>query len=114
MATTILNPEEESQFQREYSIYAKNTGMSKNPDDPEHYYDYRGAWKGGAKLNKIKSGEHMDSRFKLEGHPRTYVDPRTDKGSAQKSKGYEKTYAKGGAVRGHGIEQKGRTKGRII
>lgn len=109
---TKLSPEEEKKFQEDYAKYSKNTGMNPNPDKKEHYYDYRGLWKETGKLPE--AGEHGDSRYKLPGHPRTYVDPKTDKGSLTPKKGYEKTYRKGGEVRGHGCEIRGKTKGRMI
>jgi len=92
---TKLEPDEEQKFQSDYSNYAKNTGMNKNPDDPKHYYDYRGLWKDTGSLPG--KGEHGDSRFKIEGHPRTYVNEK-GVGSAVPKKGYEKTYAKGGSI----------------
>lgn len=111
---TKLDTPEEARFKNDYATYAKNTGMSANPDDVEHYYDYRGAWKSGVDLTKVKPEDHLSSQFKLEGHPRTYVDPKTGKGSKQQVEGYKKTYKKGGVVRGHGSETKGKTKGRFI
>jgi hypothetical protein len=111
---TKLSPDEESQFQSDYAEYAKNTGMSPNPDDKEHYYDYRGAWKSGVDLTGVDVNDHLTSKFKLPGHPRTYVNPQTDEGSAKPKKGYVKTYKKGGTVRGHGCELRGKTKGRFV
>jgi hypothetical protein len=113
-AATKLDPDEEKKFQEDYAKYAKNTGMSRNPDDKEHYYDYRGAWKNGADLTGADVGSHLDSRYKLPGHPRTYVNPKTDEGSPTPKKGFNKTYRKGGEVRGHGCEIRGKTKGRMV
>ena len=110
---TKLSEDEEQQFQKDYSTYAKATGMNADPDNPKHYYDYRGLWKETGKLPA--PGEHGDSRFKLEGHPRTYVNPKTGKGSATRKAGYEKTYKQGGYVRAaDGIVQRGKTKGRMV
>ena len=101
------------QFKEDYAAYSKATGMSPIPDDPRHYYDYRGLWKETGKLPQ--PGEHGDSRFKTEGHPRTYVDPKTGKGSATSKPGYEKTFKHGGYVKAaDGIAQRGRTKGRMV
>ena len=93
---TKLSKEEEQKFKEDYAKYSKATGMNPNPDDPRHHYDYRGLWKETGKLPDPK--EHGDSRFKTEGHPRTYVDPKTDKGSATPKPGYEKTYSQGGRL----------------
>jgi len=108
---TKLEPDEEQKFQVDYSNYAKNTGMNENPDDSKHYYDYRGLWKDTGSLPG--KGEHGDSKFKLEGHPRTYVNEK-NKGSVVPKKGYKKTNAKGGFIRGNGCEVKGKTKGRFV
>ena len=86
--------------------------MNKNPDDPKHYYDYRGLWKDTGSLPG--KGEHGDSKFKIEGHPRTYVNEK-GVGSAVPKKGYEKTYVKGGRVksassRADGCAIRGRTR----
>ena len=110
---TTLSDEDEVKFQQDYADYAKTTGMNPNPDSPKHYYDYRGLWKEEGKLPG--PGEHGDSRFKLPGHPRTYVNPKTDKGSATPKKGYEKTLKTGGYVRSaDGIAKRGKTRGRVI
>jgi hypothetical protein len=113
-AVTKLEPEEEKKFQGDYAKYSKNTGMSANPDDKEHYYDYRGAWKSGIDLTSKDVGDHLDSQHKLPGHPRTYVNPKTDEGSTTPKEGYDKTYKKGGNVRGHGCEVRGKTRGKMI
>ena len=108
---TKLSSTDEEKFKKDYESYSKATGMNPNPDAPQHYYDYRGLWKEtGGKLPG--PNQHADSKFKLPGHPRTYVNPRTDEGSATPKKGYEKTYKKGGFVRSaDGIVKKGHTKG---
>jgi len=116
---TQLPEDEEAQFQKDYADYAKATKMNPNPDEPKHYYDYRGLWKSEGKLPG--PGEHGDSRFKLQGHPRTYVDEKTGKGSAKPKAGYINTTvqkAKGGKVsassRGDGCCVRGKTKGRMV
>lgn len=94
---TKLPPDEEEMFQIDYADYSKATGMNPDPDKKEHYYDYRGLWKTTGELPG--PGEHGDSRFKLPGHPRTYVNPKTDEGSETPKAGFIKTKAKGGVVR---------------
>jgi ketosteroid isomerase-like protein len=65
------DPQQEAKFQDWYKRNFVSRGLNPNPDDPQHFYDYRGAFKAG--LQPGADG-HMDSRFKLPGHPRTYVD----------------------------------------
>lgn len=68
---SFSDPKQEAKFQNWYKQNFVSRGLNPNPDDPKHFYDYRGAFKAG-----LKPGDdgHMDSRFKLPGHPRTYVD----------------------------------------
>ncbi|KKL18043.1 hypothetical protein LCGC14_2479460, partial [marine sediment metagenome] len=63
--------QEEVGFQNWYQQKAGEQGLNPNPDDPLHFYDYRAAFKAGAKPDK--SG-HWPSKFKLKGHPREIVD----------------------------------------
>lgn len=117
---TQLSEDDEAQFQKDYAAYSKATGMNPNPGERRHYYDYRGLWKEEGKLPG--PGEHGDSRFKLPGHPRTYVDEKTGKGSKKPKAGYINTTvenkAKGGKVsassRGDGCAVRGKTRGRIL
>jgi hypothetical protein len=67
-----LPPEEETQFQGWYSDVSRRTGLSPNPDDREHYYDYRRAWQDGVPVPS--EGSHWPSRYKLRGHPRLFVN----------------------------------------
>ena len=69
---TKLTPEEETEFQKQYKTIALKQGINLNPDDPEHFYDYRAAFKAG-QLKPDQIG-HFPSKFKLPGHPRTIVD----------------------------------------
>ncbi|MDQ5870842.1 MAG: hypothetical protein M3547_01365 [Acidobacteriota bacterium] len=61
---------DEAAFQRWYQAIALANGLNANPDAPEHFYDYRGAYRAGATPDE--SG-HWPSQFKQEGHPRTYL-----------------------------------------
>lgn len=72
---TKLSPAEESKFQKWYRDIAKKTGIDENPDDPEHMYDYRGAYKAGMVPEIGMDGEyHWPSQFKDPDHPTRYVD----------------------------------------
>lgn len=73
---TELSPWDEYYFQKWYQDWAQRTGINPNPDDPEHYYDYRGAWKEGVSpaWDEEDKRYHWDSRFKVEGHPRMILD----------------------------------------
>lgn len=68
---TKLTPDEEILFQEWYKEHARCIGINPNPDDPEHYYDYRGAYKAGMGPD---SSNHWLSVFKLEGHPNMVVN----------------------------------------
>ena len=61
----------EARFQSWYATKAKKLGLDPNPDDPEHYYDYRAAFRAGVEPDATG---HWPSEFKLEGHPRMVVD----------------------------------------
>lgn len=50
-----------------------NTTINDNPDDPRHFYDYRGLYQQEGAIRPDEAG-HLPSRFKQEGHPRTIVD----------------------------------------
>ena len=72
---TSLTPREEAQFQKWYDEYATARPMSnvsKNPDDIEHYYDYRGYWKNN-KYRVLPPDRHFPDTYKLPGHP-TFSD----------------------------------------
>ncbi|MBA7491705.1 hypothetical protein ES702_02253 [subsurface metagenome] len=69
---TKLVPREEYRFRKDYKEMAVKKGLSSNPDDPLHYYDYRGLWKETGKLEPDETG-HFPSKYKLKGHPDMYV-----------------------------------------
>tara|TARA_R100001443_G_scaffold1969_3_gene6790 strand:+ start:432 stop:728 length:297 start_codon:yes stop_codon:yes gene_type:complete len=60
----------EKDFLDWYSEIAEKTGISADPNDPRHYYDYRSAYKSGATTNKEG---HLPSRFKHDLHPNRYI-----------------------------------------
>jgi hypothetical protein len=74
--TAELDSAKESSFQQWYADRAKKTGVSPNPDDPEHYYDYRAAFEAGdePEWNAEDQSYHWPSQHKLEGHPRMVLD----------------------------------------
>lgn len=43
--------------------------MNANPDEPEHYYDYRGYWKNGPEPMSLFTNEHLPDTWKVPGHP---------------------------------------------
>ena len=103
---------DEQAFQQWYSNYAGQQGLDPNPDDPRHFYDYRGAFASGAQPD---ASGHMPSQFKTEGHPRMVIDGVNTKtgqsarsmykpGSKERAELLKfvlrkKKYAKGGIVR---------------
>jgi len=55
-------------------------GIDKDPEHPEHYYDYKAAFKAGEPIPK--KGEHMSSKYKSPLHPRRFLpgdDPSVNK-----------------------------------
>ena len=58
-------------FEEWYSNVAKNLEISSNPDDVEHFYDYRAAHKAGEPIPE--SGQHMSSKYKSPLHPNRFV-----------------------------------------
>lgn len=63
---TKLDPIEEQEFQKWYKSQAVVNGISLNPDDKEHYYDYRGFWKENRGKSNIG---HFTDKYKIPGHP---------------------------------------------
>jgi hypothetical protein len=72
---TQLSPEDEDQFQFWYKFWAKKTGISLDPDDPKHYYDYRASYMHGQnpELDKESGEYHWQSKFKDDLHPNRYI-----------------------------------------
>ena len=61
---------EEAEFQKIYGKYAKQYGLNKNPDDPNHHYDYRAAIRAGHKPDKTG---HWPSVYKEDAHPDRFI-----------------------------------------
>ena len=73
----LINDEEEKEFnelefQKTYKEMAIKQGLSLDPDDPKHFYDYRALYKETGKLEPDKTG-HFPSKYKLEGHPNMVI-----------------------------------------
>lgn len=70
---TKLNNRDERRFGSWYNKYAEGQGLSVNPDDPRHGYDYRGLWKDSsvkerqAFLNALQDN-HMPDTYKQPWH----------------------------------------------
>jgi len=62
---------QETKFQDWYGGHAERLGLNPNPDDPQHFYDYRSAFKAGAEPDETG---HWPSAFKAENHLNRYVD----------------------------------------
>lgn len=73
---------QEAKFQQWYKNNFSSRGLNINPDDPRHFYDYRRAFLDGMQLvpdptdldENGKPRLHGDSKYKLPGHPREFVD----------------------------------------
>lgn len=61
---------DDSGFDAWYSQMAKKHDLSPDPDSPEQMYDYRAAFKAGAKPD---ASGHWPSTFKRKGHPNEIV-----------------------------------------
>ena len=74
MTFTLPEPTwKENDFLTAYKMMATKQGLSLNPDDPEHFYDYRALFKETGSLTPDATG-HFPSKFKKEGHPNIIVD----------------------------------------
>lgn len=60
----------EADFKKWYVGYANKLNLNPDPDNPQHFYDYRAAYKANAIPDK--SG-HWPSQFKKAEHPNRYV-----------------------------------------
>ena len=62
--------EKEAAFLKWYSQHVKKLGLSPDPYDPLHFYDYKAAWEAGVEPGP---NGHWPSEFKLKGHPNLFV-----------------------------------------
>ena len=70
-----LAPEEDVEFLDWYRERAEKSGISLDPDEPEHYYDYRAAYEAGAEptYNKELKRWKWPSKFKHDLHKDRYI-----------------------------------------
>ena len=68
LATGNKNNFSEEEFMDKYRSWARRNQISQDPDEKEHFYDYRAAFKADPKV--FETDGHLPSEFKLEGHPR--------------------------------------------
>lgn len=66
----------EAGFQNWNKQWSEITGTDPNPDNPEHHYDYRAAYKAGAvpEVDQEDGFYHWPSQFKRPTHPNRFVD----------------------------------------
>lgn len=66
---------DEVTFRKWYQDWAKRTGLSPDPDDPAHGYDYRAAFQEGREPELDVEGNewHWPSQFKAEDNPRRFL-----------------------------------------
>ena len=62
----------EIEFQKVYKAMSIKQGLSLDPNDPKHYYDYRALYRDTGKLEPDETG-HFPSKYKLKGHPRMII-----------------------------------------
>ena len=67
-----LKKQEEDNFQKTYEEMATKMGLSLDPYDPKHFYDYEALYKETGKLEPNETG-HFPSKYKKEGHPNMVV-----------------------------------------
>jgi len=65
------NPGGEADFRKWYAGHAAKLGLNPDPDAPQHHYDYRAAYRAGAKPD---ASGHWPSKYKREGHPRLIIN----------------------------------------
>ncbi len=69
-AAKTLPSQDEAQFQQWYATHAQQRGLNPDPDAPGQFYDYRAAFKAGAKPD---ASGHWPSEFKKPGHENEVV-----------------------------------------
>jgi hypothetical protein len=80
-ATSRTNNDEPG-FQQWYAGHAKKLGLASNPDDPQHKYDYRAAYRAGAAPGP---DGHWPSQFKADDHPNRFINGVDTKVSSPKA-----------------------------
>ena len=69
---------EEGEFKDWYAVMSGEYGLDPDPNHPDHYYDYKAAWKAGVQpeMYENEQGEkeyHWPSQFKADNHPNRYM-----------------------------------------
>ena len=59
-------------FKEWWKDVLKTHDYGENPEDPLHYYDYKGAYEAGEAIPS-KKGEHWPSIFKHDLHPNRFI-----------------------------------------
>ena len=59
-------------FKEWYIKVSDVMGIDKDPNHPEHFYDYKAAFEAGEPIPK-KKGDHMSSKYKSPLHPNRFV-----------------------------------------
>jgi GH24 family phage-related lysozyme (muramidase) len=77
-------------FEAAYKAYAAEAGISSDPSDYRHFYDYRAAYDAG-QLDNVDFDGHLPSKFKKAGHPRMYMSPDGKDFSSDAKKGWTDT-----------------------
>lgn len=70
---TQLSPNEETAFRKDFARVSQELGLNTNPDDPLHFFDYRGLFREKGTL-EAGPNKHFPSKFKFLGHPNLIVD----------------------------------------
>ncbi|MDH5666535.1 MAG: helicase-related protein [Nitrospira sp.] len=78
----FTDPKQEARFQRWYKQNFADRGLNPDPDNPNHFYDYRRAFADNMQLvpdptdldEQGRPRLHGSSKYKLPGHPREFVD----------------------------------------
>jgi hypothetical protein len=70
------SPGHEKAFQSWYAAWADRSGLDPNPDHPDHRYDYRAAWAGGAQPSIDPNDDmlHWPSKYKHDDHPNRFIN----------------------------------------
>jgi len=70
-----IRSNEEKEFRKWYTHWATIMGINLDPDFPEHFYDYRKAFRAGAnpKYDKATGKYHWPSKFKKPKHPNRFI-----------------------------------------
>jgi hypothetical protein len=72
----VLMTPAEKRFRDWYAVQAEKAGLSPDPDDPLHKYDYRAAFAAGQgpELSSEDNQYHWPSQFKAPDHPNRFVN----------------------------------------